>query len=124
MIAAALFQFAKLATYALIAILSYYVVRAAYYLTRRQQIASKLHFIPGPKPDLIYGNSKLFRDENGEPSTRVFWNTLYAQAKKYGRIFRLAFGPFNIVYLYQPEYVEKVLSSSRLIEKGECGSYC
>src|SRR5689334_21819971 len=75
--------------------------------------------VPGPKSHWFFGNAKLFFDEKtGKPCSKVAWSVLPSIAKQYDGVFKLGMGFQPFVYIHKPEYVEALLSSSKLIEKG------
>lgn len=72
-----------------------------------------------PTTSFLYGNAKLFFDEKtGLPSSTIVYKILPELAKTYPNIIKFDFGHDLFVHLYKPEYIEALLTSSKLIEKG------
>nr|CAD7609873.1 unnamed protein product [Timema genevievae] len=92
-----------------------WVVHSYFKIKKMSELSEK---IPGPPTIPLLGNALDVRAFSSSVRNKAFFDAGLRLRKQYGPIFRLWLGPQLFILLCKPKYIEVILSSNKLLDKG------
>nr|CAD7461036.1 unnamed protein product [Timema tahoe] len=92
-----------------------WVVHSYFKIKKMSELSEK---IPGPPTIPLLGNALDVRAFSSSVRNKAFFDASLRLRKQYGSIFRLWLGPQLFILLSKPKYIEVILSSNKLLDKG------